>query len=228
MSIDLTKPLEIQLGIKWNPIERIECKGEFYLIYYYAPRSNTFRFFWWDPKRAPDLVRNAPEQVESFTVRYKNEMYETEIDHEGDCVLKTDRKVSEASRIDFEKPIELFFEGGKGSVFCEFVGQMEETSKNFPSWFICKTTWENNSCDDGDEPAYFLVRGDGKTDIQDWRVRNKKEKKSSRAVFTVDDEVVFEADFNDRILVQNQYLVTSKGTEASISYMTIQTRKTNV
>ena len=99
-------------------------------------------------------------------------------------VMEESRKVPLESRVDFTKPIELFYpEEAKdpsiesGGVYpCEYVGAVHECQRNFPSWFVCRDLTPvliiNGEPMWTEECNLFLVRGDGKTDVFGATVRN--------------------------------------------------------
>lgn len=93
---------------------------------------------------------------------------------------KESRAVPKDKWLDLTKPLEAFdTDTGKADLSdVVFIGPMADNSRNFPSWFICK--WDSTRARELgfaglDEGSYFLMRGDGKTDIPGLTVRNKTE-----------------------------------------------------
>lgn len=96
--------------------------------------------------------------------------------------FEVDRKVKPEDRVDFTKPIELFYPeeaydpSPDATYPCEYVGAMHEMSNNFMSWFVVRDLTPMAYTEE--EPAWtsecnlMLVRGDGKTDVPGCVVRN--------------------------------------------------------
>lgn len=83
---------------------------------------------------------------------------------------KESRSVPKDKWLDLTKPLEGYWtKSGEYAGPIKYVGQMDDASANFPSWFIVR--WEED-CEDSE---HFLMRGDGKTDIPGLTVRNKAE-----------------------------------------------------
>jgi hypothetical protein len=199
--IDVTKPLQFRFFGKWVDVNQIEfVSGYRYLATFVNPITGedfTSDFF-----TSSEYIRNTPE---------------TETKPEENSTLRApriedaNRKVSKAKRIDFKKPIELYTENN--IVACEYVGVVDDISKNFPSWFICKSVWGG----EGDE--FFLVRGDGKTDLHgDWRVRNKE---SVRVKLTIGDFTFLDLDVTNGIEIQDCEFTLPDGTSFLID-MTLE------
>lgn len=91
--------------------------------------------------------------------------------HSGYCRNKKEsRAVPRDKWLDLTKPLEGYWtKSGEYAGPIKYVGQMDDASANFPSWFIVR--WEED-CEDSE---HFLMRGDGKTDIPGLTVRNKRE-----------------------------------------------------
>lgn len=94
---------------------------------------------------------------------------------------KESRAVPRDKWLDLTKPLEAInTETGKPDLSAVvYVGPIADNSRNFPSWFVCK--WDSDSARKLgfvgiEEDSYFLMRGDGKTDIPGLTVRNKVSK----------------------------------------------------
>jgi len=83
---------------------------------------------------------------------------------------KESRAVPKDNRLDLTKPLVLYVDGCE-DVPVKYVGPLHESSRNFPSWFVMEEL--SGVCDE----RFFLMRGDGKTDIPGLTVRNKVEPK---------------------------------------------------
>lgn len=91
------------------------------------------------------------------------------------------RAVPEDKRLDFTKPIEIYFAGDTYPAWypCKFLGEMHGKSNNFMSWFVVEVPHE------GTIKSYILVRGDGKTDVPGATVRNVVEATKPKLVLPI-------------------------------------------
>ena len=142
--VDWTKPLEFQEtpGF-WVPCNLVyESDKLMIVVYTVGDREYEVTL---DAKKKSDPLKNFRNKKES-------------------------RAVHKDNRLDLTKPLEGYWtKSGAYAGPIKYVGQMDDASANFPSWFIVR--WEEDYADSD----HFLMRGDGKTDIPGLTVRNKTE-----------------------------------------------------
>ena len=142
--VDWTKPLEFQEtpGF-WVPCNLVyESDKLMIVVYTVGDREYEVTL---DAKKKSDPLKNFRNKKES-------------------------RAVPKDKWLDLTKPLEGYWtKSGECAGPIKYVGQMDDASANFPSWFIVR--WEED-CEDSE---HFLMRGDGKIDIPGLTVRNKRE-----------------------------------------------------
>jgi len=81
------------------------------------------------------------------------------------------RAVPKDKRLDLTKPLEMHNVYQDTVDEVKFIGALREDSQNFMSWFVMHGRYSSSN------EGYFLMRGDGKTDIPGVTVRNRVEVK---------------------------------------------------
>lgn len=129
--------------------------------------------FKWDHDTWVEAVPNSitPTEVSLYiTEAVGMEFGSIRVEHGSNLLRnkKVSRAVPKDKRLDLTKPLEATEPDVERTYKVSYIGPVHYHSQNFMSWFICKL--EGGISDDY---KYFLMRGDGKTDIPGLTVRNK-------------------------------------------------------